>query len=123
MPNKAFPREMRILSSEEYDQVFKNPKPLRMGSKGMLILARPNELEHPRLGLIVPKKVLKRAVWRNRVKRLVRESFRLSQDTLPNLDLVFLAKPGIGEIPNRELRSTLKWLLIRISRQLAKQRS
>lgn len=122
MPSKAFPREMRLLSSEDYDQVFK--KPVRFGtSKGILILARPNDLDHPRLGLIVPKKVLKRAVWRNRVKRLVRESFRQSQDSLPNVDLVFLAKPHIGDLSNRELSSTLKWLWTKISRQLGDQRS
>lgn len=121
MPNKAFTREMRLLSSEEYDQVFK--KPQRAGGKGMLILVRPNELDHPRLGLIVPKKVLKRAVWRNRVKRIARETFRLSQDSLPNVDIVFLAKPPIGDLSNREISSTFKWLLIKISRQLGKQRS
>ena len=73
MPNQDFPRSKRMLSSEEYDQVFK--KPARAGSRGLLILARMNDCSTPRLGLVVPKKVLKRAVWRNRVKRLVRESF------------------------------------------------
>ena len=121
MPNHAFPREVRLLTPEDYDQVFK--KPVRAGCNGMLVLARKNELSHPRLGLIVPKKVLKRAVWRNRVKRLVRESFRLSQDSLPNVDLVFLAKPGIGDLSNRDLTSALTRLWAQISRQLNKQRS
>ena len=46
-----------------------------------------NNLEHPRLGLTVAKKHLKRAHDRNRIKRLVRESFRLSQHNLPSCDL------------------------------------
>ena len=121
MPNQDFPRSKRMLSSEEYDQVFK--KPARAGSRGLLILARMNDCSTPRLGLVVPKKVLKRAVWRNRVKRLVRESFRLSQDSLPNADLVFLAKPGIRDISDRDLTSTLNRIWAQISRQLNKQRS
>ena len=121
MPNQDFPRSKRMLSSEEYDQVFK--KPARAGSRGLLILARMNDCSTPRLGLVVPKKVLKRAVWRNRDKRLVRESFRLSQDSLPNADLVFLAKPGIRDISDRDLTSTLNRLWAQISRQLNKQRS
>ena len=121
MPNQDFPRSKRMLSSEEYDQVFK--KPARAGSRGLLILARMNDCSTPRLGLGVPKKVLKRAVWRNRFKRLVRESFRLSQDSLPNADLVFLANPGIRDISDRDLTSTLNRLWSQISRQLNKQRS
>lgn len=121
MPNYAFPRDIRLLSTEEYNQVFK--KPVRAGARGILILACKNEVSHPRLGLIVPKKILKRAVWRNRVKRLVRESFRLSQDSLPNADLVFLARPGIGDINNRDFSSTLNRLWAQISRQLGNQRS
>lgn len=121
MPNYAFPREMRLLSSEEYNQVFK--KPVRASAQGMVILACRNNLSEPRLGLVVPKKVLKRAVWRNRIKRLVRESFRLSQDTIPNVDLVFLARPGIGGLSNRDISSILNRLWAKISRQLDNQRS
>lgn len=121
MPNLTFPREVRILTSEDYNQVFK--KPVRASANGMLILACKNDNDRPRLGLIVPKKVLKRAVWRNRVKRLVRESFRHTQDSLPNADLVFLARPGIGDISNQDLSSTLNRLWAQISRQLGNQRS
>ena len=121
MPKQTFPREVRLLTSEEYNHVFN--KPVRAGAHGMLILAKDNGCGHPRLGLVVPKKVLKRAVWRNRVKRLVRESFRLSQDSLPNADLVFLAKPGIGDVSNHDLSLSLQRLWAITSRQLRKRRS
>ena len=71
------------------------------------ILARKNNLEHPRLGLTVAKKYLKRAHDRNRIKRLVRESFRLSQHNLPSCDFVFVAKRGIGQLDNQTFLQTL----------------
>ena len=48
----------------------------------------PNSLAHSRLGLIVAGKVVRRAVGRNRVKRLLREVFRARQQDLAGLDLV-----------------------------------
>ncbi|GAB6067082.1 hypothetical protein JCM13664_04000 [Methylothermus subterraneus] len=56
------------------------------------MLARPNDRGYARLGLAVPKRKLKKAVERNRIKRLVRESFRLNQSNLPAVDIVVLAK-------------------------------
>jgi ribonuclease P protein component len=56
-------------------------------------LARPNGLGHPRLGLTVPRRVGK-AVRRNRLKRLLREAFRLNQHELPQgMDYVVLVRP------------------------------
>lgn len=70
---------------------------------------------------MVPKKVLKRAVWRNRVKRVARETFRNSQGDLPCADFVFIARPGIGQISNQELSSQLQRLCKAIARRLLKQ--
>lgn len=117
MASNTFTREDRLLNSREYDKVFK--KSVRASGRGLIILARANEEgQHPRLGLVVPKKVLKRAVWRNRVKRIIRESFRNSKDSLPNADLVVLARKPIGEINNIELRLSLQRLWQRIATQL-----
>lgn len=119
MPDTAFPRELRLLSTKDFDFVFKDP--VRASAKGILVLAVPNEgHRHPRLGLIVPKKALKRAVWRNRIKRVIRESFRLNQHTLPDVDIVVLAKPAIREYTNQELCRTLLKLWDQISHRLAR---
>ncbi len=117
MTNNTFPRSVRILRSEEYDKVFKNP--IRASVCGVLVLARLNtELNHPRLGLVIPKKVLKRAVWRNRVKRIARETFRQNQHSLPNIDLVVIAKPKIENIANSELSAIFRKLWQQISHRL-----
>jgi ribonuclease P protein component len=52
----------------------------------------PNALGHARLGLAVPRRVIPLASGRNRLKRLMRELFRLMQDGLPSLDMVARVK-------------------------------
>lgn len=119
MANNTFPRSVRILTTEEYDKVFKNP--VRASEPGVLILARKNESQTgSRLGLVIQKKVLKRAVWRNRVKRIARETFRLNQHSLQNLDLVVLARPKIEDISNSELSAIFRRLWRQISHRLEK---
>ncbi len=121
MANNTFSRSSRLLTSEDYDKVFKNP--VRVSAPGVLILAKLNQEPEARLGLVVSKKVLKRAVWRNRVKRVIRETFRNSKDILPSADVVFIARPGIGEIGNRQLSSCVTRLWDQISRRLKSQQS
>ncbi len=63
-------------------------------SRGPLtVYALPNDLGHPRLGMSVSRKV-GTAVRRNRIRRLIRESFRLLQHDLPQgYDLVVVVRP------------------------------
>ena len=114
-----FPRSSRLLSAGDYRTVFDGAK-VKVSDKHLLILARPNQLSHPRVGLVIAKKHIKLAVHRNRVKRAIRESFRLANTSLPDLDIVILARKGMGELDNRSLRQLLdnSWLrLIKYSRK------
>ena len=56
---------------------------------------RPIGQNDARLGLVIGKKLLKKAVNRNRVKRIVREQFRRERPKLPACDLIvrLAAKP------------------------------
>lgn len=66
----------------------------KAGDDRLLVFALPNGLGVTRLGLSVSKKNGS-AVKRNRIKRLLREAFRLSQHDLPpGLDLVLIPRPG-----------------------------
>jgi ribonuclease P protein component len=112
-----FPKSVRLLTSGDYSDVFQDVD-VRVSSKHFLILARGKNLPTARLGIIVAKKNVKLAVHRNRVKRLLRESFRLRQATLPNLDLVVLAKKGIDRIDNPDCASELQFLWNKLSRKV-----
>ena len=60
---------------------------------------RVNELGHARLGLAISKRVSKRAVERNRIKRLLRESFRRVRHQLPPVDLMVMAREQAAGVP------------------------
>ncbi|MGF1683407.1 ribonuclease P protein component [Photobacterium minamisatsumaniensis] len=110
----AFSRELRLLTPEDYKKVFQQAH--RAGSPHLTILARSNDLDHPRLGLAVPKKQIKTAPDRNRFKRITRESFRLKQADLPAKDFVVIAKKSANELSNEELFKLLDKLWHRLSR-------
>jgi len=71
-------------------------------------LYRPNGKESSRLGLAISKKNCRLAVGRNRLKRIVRESFRQQQMQMPGLDVVVLNQPAAGRASNQELFSSLE---------------
>lgn len=101
----SFSRELRLLTPSQFKYVFQDPQ--RSSSPEITILARANQEAHPRLGLAIAKKHLKRAHDRNRIKRLCRERFRLLQEQLPNYDFVIIVKQGIGKLDNQQIFNSL----------------
>ncbi len=97
----TFPRHLRLTEAKQYQRVFAGSS--RFGNRYLTVLAKENQLEHPRLGLAISKKCAKRAVDRNRIKRLLRESFRASQSSLPAVDLVIMCRPLILKLDNPEI--------------------
>lgn len=73
----------------------------------------PNGQGHPRLGLAVSRKVSKKAVQRNRLKRVIRESFRRHRCQLGAGDYVVVAKSGAAGQHSPKLRSELDNLWVR----------
>lgn len=80
------------------------------------VYARPNDLGHGRVGLVVGKKVAKRAVRRNYIKRTVREWFRLNQHQLAGMDYVVRAKQVFTREQSREAVMALSTLFAKIAR-------
>ena len=114
--NLAFGREQRLLTPQQFKAVFDSSSN-KVPGKNVLLLARENQLEHPRLGLVIGKKSVKLAVERNRIKRQIRESFRHNQDILNGVDIVIVARRGIADLSNIELRQQFDKMLKRLARQ------
>jgi len=76
----------------------------------MTLLATGNRCGHPRLGMALSRKVVHNAVTRNRIKRVMRESFRHWQTRLGTLDIVLLGRPGIAAQSGKTLDAALEKL-------------
>ena len=72
------------------------------------MLAVGNETGRARLGLAISKKQARRAVDRNRLKRLIRESFRCQREQFDDTDLVVMARSAALSIDNAKLRASLE---------------
>jgi ribonuclease P protein component len=83
----SFPKTKRLTEKHLFDAVFKNPT-FRTSRGSVRAKVSVNNLEYPRLGIIVAKRQFPRAVARNAVKRKIREGFRLSCEQLPGVDIV-----------------------------------
>ncbi|WP_371375489.1 ribonuclease P protein component [Thalassotalea aquiviva] len=95
-----------MLTPGHFKQVFDNPT--RYGSSHFTILITSNSDSKNRLGMAIAKKRVKLAVQRNRIKRLVRESFRINQHKLPNIDMVVMVKSGIDNLDNAQINQQLE---------------
>lgn len=118
--SRSFGRDKRLLTSREFSAVFDSPSGKAPG-KCVLLLARDNGLDHPRIGLVIGKKNVRLAVERNRIKRIARDSFRLHQDQLAALDIVVIARKGLGDLENEELHYQFRKLWKRLMRQRPRQ--
>ena len=96
------------MNQAEFDLVFSKAK--KANHKFMLALYRPNQFNFARLGVIVSKRVAKRAVSRNRIKRAVRESFRANKTRLEGIDVIILLRQINGTVSKAELRGVIDQL-------------
>lgn len=106
MTGARFPRRARLLNKREFSYVFEQPE--KSGDANFTVLARRNGLDSPRLGMAISRKVAKLSVQRNRLKRLIRESFRHQQHWLGGIDFVVMGRMGVVERDNPQLLAALE---------------
>ena len=94
-----------MLHTTDFDHVFRTGQ--RSADGYFTVLFRSTDGEQPRLGFALSKKRVRLAVGRNRLRRLVRESFRRRAPGLPPLDVVVLARDAAGLAVNREIFASL----------------
>lgn len=115
-----FTRSQRLLRPAEFQAVFDSAV-FKVGEAGFLLLAFPNQLGQARLGLVVAKKKVRLSVERNRIKRIVRNSFRCYQHELPDVDLIFMARQDLAKNSNSELHQHLQQAWKRLSKKAVRE--
>ncbi|WP_372750399.1 ribonuclease P protein component [Litorivivens sp.] len=116
----AFARTSRLLNAKDFKQVFDTAR-LKVSTPELLFLACPNQTPHARLGLVIAKKHVKLAVQRNRIKRIIRDSFRHHQHDVSGLDIVVLARKGLGTLDNPQIHRDCQQLWEQLQRRAEKQ--
>lgn len=111
MPTHGLPRRRRVRASADYTRGFSEGQ--RIGGRFFRLHWRAAEGE-VRLGLAVSRKVDTRAVERNRLKRIARDSFRRSATELPTGDVLLVARREAAGAASAELRRDLDSLWRRL---------
>ena len=113
----TLPVERRIRHKTQFDRVYAEGR--RFGDAFFGVIARANETDGPRLGMAIASKVAGNSVQRNRIRRIIRESFRLRQHLLPRVDLVVGARARVRGAPSAELRASLDALWEQVTKRCA----
>ncbi|WP_244670121.1 ribonuclease P protein component [Coxiella endosymbiont of Amblyomma nuttalli] len=96
-------------TTTEFQHVYS--KHQRLSGRYYSLYYLDNNIGHTRLGVIVSKRNVRKAVIRNRIRRIVKEAFRRKKNQLVSLDLVFIAKVVASQASNRELYKCINRLL------------
>jgi len=103
----------RLSSPKNFQHVF-SAACGKSTNGGVTVLAAANGLSHARLGLAIAKKKLPASPARNRLKRIIRESFRFHHEQLAGLDIVVLNTMNAGKKTNAEIFTALiaHWIAV-----------
>ena len=105
LDNYSFTHQERLHTASQYQRVFNRAD--KSCSESFIMLFRENNAGFPRTGVVVAKRKAKRAVDRNLIKRIVRDSFRLNKKKLPSYDFIVILKSPIIKIRRDKLRKEI----------------
>ena len=114
LPNALkLPPERRMRRPAQFKRVYSSGR--RFGNEFFTVNTQRNDLTWARLGMSIAARNLRRAVDRNRVRRLIRESFRMHQQELPALDIIIGARASTIKADRANLRAALDKLWQKIA--------
>ena len=100
-----FLSQQRLSCPAQFQRVFKLGK--KIVTPHLTLIFCKNEVNFPRIGYAISKKLVARAVDRNQIKRIIRESFRQQQVLVAPVDVVAISRRGISQCSKRDIRTGL----------------
>ena len=110
-----FPKEHRLLKRLEFKSALNGN--IKVVTPYIVVLGVPSQSDQTRMGLIVSRKV-GIAVVRNKVKRLLRESFRSISDHCLPMDIVVIARKPAASADVHMLKESLQKALTKVGRKI-----
>ncbi len=118
MPGRlTLPARLRLRRKSDFDSAYARGQ--RLGDGFFAVTCCLNDCSAARLGMAVAVRVAGGSVERNRIRRIIRESFRVHQRALPAVDLVVSARAAARGAPGRQLHASLAALWTRIGERCA----
>jgi len=115
VPTLRFTKKAKLIKTDEFSSVFNFRK--RISAKFLAVHYQPNTLEHPRLGLVVGKKIAKLAVDRNYMRRVLRELFRTQQYVINHVDLVIRVQKKFEKEDYIQIKQEFDALMAKINQR------
>ena len=121
MPGRlTLPARLRLRRKSDFDAAYARGR--RIGDGFFAVTATKNNTGAARLGMAVAVRTAGNAVGRNRLRRIIRESFRVHQHELPAVDLVVSARPAARAAAPAALHASLVALWKRVGEPCATSR-
>jgi len=119
VPALRFTKNAKLIKTDEFSSVFNFRK--RISARFLAVHYQPNDIGHARLGLVVGKKVARRAVDRNYMRRVLREFFRIKQHEISHVDLVVRVQKKFEKEDFLQIKQEFESLIEKINRRTQAQ--
>lgn len=109
-------RLVKLTKTDEFSSVFSFRK--RVSAHFLVFHYQPNQLKFCRLGLVVSKKVAKRAIDRNYMRRVLRELYRQQASTQISVDLVIRVQNAFASQNFSQVTQEFEGLMVKLQKKL-----
>ena len=117
--DNRLPKSARLLTTADFRKVFRRNRTVSNNLFRVLVHCDKYD-SHARLGVVVSRQAAKKAVRRNRIKRQVRETFRVNQAMFQNMNVIVIAGKDCDGVSNQQLRTSLLNLFRAVIKKCAK---